>query len=271
MMRLHTLIEEMLAAAVALPPEEVNWKEAGIGQLLGRHLDAPIHAAFDLPPVDVSAMDGWAVRRGDLVAATAANPVVLKVIGDAPAGRSGAELALAANDCVRVATGAPIPRGADAVVVVEATSVVDPRSGAALLERSPEALPPEVWFAGAVRSGAAIRRRGEDVHAGTQLLAEGAVLDPVAIGVLAASGAARLTLRPRPRVAILSSGEEIGATADVGVGIPDSNGPLLEALLIDAGAAVVARRHVGDSAAEANAVVREAADRKSTRLNSSHT
>ena len=69
MMRLHTLIEEMLAAAVALPPEEVNWKEAGIGQLLGRHLDAPIHAAFDLPPVDVSAMDGWAVRSGDLVAA----------------------------------------------------------------------------------------------------------------------------------------------------------------------------------------------------------
>ena len=259
MMRLDELLAEILGTAAALPAEDVEWREATVGALLGRHLAVPISAALDLPRVDVSAMDGWAVRSGDLAAATAANPVVLKVIGDAAAGRSGAELVLAPGDCVRIATGAPMPQGADAVVVVEATSLGDPRGGAPLLERSPAGLPADVWFTAPARAGAAIRRRGEDVRTGAQLLGEGAELDPAAIGVLAGSGAARCTLRPRPRVVILSSGEEIGAGADASVAIPDSNGPLLEALMIAAGATVVARHHVGDSAADAHAVVREAA------------
>ncbi|MGI9096055.1 MAG: gephyrin-like molybdotransferase Glp, partial [Candidatus Limnocylindrus sp.] len=116
-MRLDDLLAEILGTAVALPAENVEWRKASVGVLLGRHLAAPISAAFDLPRVDVSAMDGWAVRSGDLAAATAENPIVLKVIGDAAAGRSGAELVVAPGDCVRIATGAPIPRGADAVVV----------------------------------------------------------------------------------------------------------------------------------------------------------
>ena len=256
-MRLDELLSELLGAAVALSAEEVAWRDIPIESLLGRRLAAPVIGAFDLPRVDVSAMDGWAVRSGDLSTAAPGSPVALKVIGDAAAGRSGSELVVAEGGCARIATGAPIPRGADAVVVVEATSLARPDRGATLLERSPGELPPEVWFTSGVRPGAAIRRRGEDVRVGAQLLGEGAELDPAAIAVLAGSGSEVVILHRRPRVGIICSGEEIGAEADARVAIPDSNSPMLEAMIVAAGGTVVARRQVGDSLDEARAVVRE--------------
>ena len=258
MMRLDALLDALLGAASALSPEEVALRDHSFRALLGRRLAASVSAAFDLPRVDVSAMDGWAVRSGDIATAAAGGAVALQVVGDASAGRDAAALTVANGTCVRIATGAPIPRGADAVVAVESTSLEDPRRGAKLLERTPDALPSEVWFSSQVLPGAAIRRRGEDVRTGALLLHDGTVLDPAAIAVLAASGAERVSLHRRPRVVILCSGEEIGAQADATVAIPDSNGPMLEALVVAAGGTVVARRQVGDSRTEARAVVREA-------------
>lgn len=255
MIRLEALLEELLSDVSALAPETLELGGASISSLRGRRLAAPLLATLDLPRTDVSAMDGWAVRSADLATAAAAAPVSLRVIGDAAAGGAASSTLLAPGTCVRIATGAPIPSGADAVVVVEATYLDDPRRGGEPLERSPAELPSVAWFASTVAPGAAIRRRGEDVVSGATLLPSGALLDPAAIAVVAASGARTISLARRPRVAILSSGDEIGDGADADVAIPDSNGPMLEALLSDAGAEIVARVSIGDSASAARAAV----------------
>ena len=260
MIRLDDLLRDLLDGITTIPAEHVALSDVTIAQIRGRRLAAPVHATLDLPRVDVSAMDGWAVRSADLTTATPAAPVALRVVGDAPAGAAAEERPLAPGTALRIATGAPIPAGADAVVVVEATTLVDPRGGAAPLERSPSALPHEIWFAAAVRPGAAIRRCGEDVLRGAQLLPAGATLDPAAIGVLAGSGAMTVQLAARPRVVIVSSGDEIGAGAAAGVAIPDSNGPMLEALLTAAGAQVVERLRLRDDASGTRAALSAAAD-----------
>lgn len=260
MIRLDALLKEVMSGVSPLAPEVVAFDDTSIAALRGRSLAAPIHAGLDLPRVDVSAMDGWAVRSVDLAAATDEAPVSLRVHGDAAAGKKASSTPLPRGSCTRIATGAPIPQGADAVVVVEATYLEDPRRGGQPLERSPAELPPVVWFTASIASGAAIRRRGEDVASGAMLLPSGALLDPAAIAVLAESGTRRLSLAARPRIAILSSGDEIGGESDAGVAIPDSNGPMLEALLSDAGAEVVARAQIGDSRAAARAAITAVAE-----------
>lgn len=174
-------------------------------QSLGRVLAEDIRANRDLPPYDVSAMDGFAVRSADL----AAGPVMLEVIEDIKAGDMPTGV-VQAGQCARIMTGAPVPRGADAVMRVEDTEVqADGR----------------VRFAKATLVGNDIRLRGEGMRNGDVVLAAGTEITPGVVGVLATVKCAQFRVYRRPRVAILSTGNELeGMDEPVDPNkIPDAN------------------------------------------------
>ena len=180
-----------------------------------------VSAGFPLPSFDNSSMDGYAVRAIDTRDASADAPVPLQVVGDIAAGattRSGMGPGLA----MRIMTGAPIPAGADAVIPLEDTD-----RGLARVEiRRP------------VRTGECLRRTGEDLQADAPALGAGAALGPQQIALLAALGRDRVTVRPRPRVIILSTGSELielGRRPSFGEVI-DSNSYMIAAAARDAGA-----------------------------------
>jgi molybdopterin molybdotransferase len=193
-------------------------------QLMDAHgcvLTEDVVAPADLPGFDNSAMDGYAVRAQDVAGATEGAPVVLPVTGDVAAGPAS-PLRVQPGVCVRIMTGAMMPAGADAVVPVEHTD-----GGVAQVAVHREA-----------PLGQAVRRAGEDVRAGDTVLAAGTHLGAVQIGLAAAVGRARLVVRPRPRVVVVSTGSElVEAGEPLGPGrIVDSNSPALTAAAIEAGA-----------------------------------
>ncbi|MEJ7633761.1 gephyrin-like molybdotransferase Glp [Aeromicrobium sp.] len=188
-------------------------------------LGLPLHESFvspsDLPLFDNSAMDGYAIRAQDLAGASREEPAVLPVVGEIAAG-SARPFAISAGTAVRIMTGAPIPRGADAVIPFEKTD-----RGNARVEIYESTTP-----------GACIRRKGGDIVAGDTVLAEGTVLGPREIGLLAALGAPRVKARPRPRVVVISTGSELrepGTHLDYD-SINDGNSYMLAAAVRDAGA-----------------------------------
>ena len=208
---------------------------------LGRVLAAPILALTDLPPWDNSAMDGYALLAADVQHATNERPVHLRVIGEVAAGAPGS-VAVVSGTCLRIATGAPVPPGADAVVPVEETTPCS-ADGTPRGERGHDAagpLPAMCAVHEAVRPGNAIRHRGEDVRANAIVLTRGTVLHAPAISLAAGVGSATVTVHRRPRVAVLATGDEVrpaGAPLGAG-GIPDANGPGLRAMATAAGADV---------------------------------
>lgn len=240
--RLHS-VEEARAAVFAavpgpLPPETVPTEAA-----LGRVLAEPVRAAVDLPPWDNSAMDGYAVRSVDVAAARPEAPVVLEVVGDAPAGRA-ATAAVRPGTAVRIATGAPIPSGADAVVPVEETRPADEEVSREPLGRegsSEGAGPARVAILAAVPIGASVRSRASDVAAGQVVLEAGAVMTPAAVALAAGAGVATVRVHRRPVVAVLVTGDEVRRPGEPlgAVGIPDANGPGLRSLARTAGAEVL--------------------------------
>jgi molybdopterin molybdotransferase len=188
----------------------------------GRVLAAPVAARMDKPAADVSAMDGYAVRAADC----ASVPVRLAVLGSAPAGHpfSGT---IGAGEAVRIFTGSVLPDGADAVVIQEDTDLAERGEGAGQVEIRVAPAP-----------GAHVRRRAGDFAAGTVLLAPPRRLSARDIGIAASAGHAWLTVRRRPRVAILSTGDEIalpGEPLPAG-GVVSSNGFVLDAIVRAAGA-----------------------------------
>ena len=223
----------VLAAIPApLPAEEVP-----SGEALGRVLAASVIAATDLPPWDNSAMDGYALRAADTVGATEREPVRLAVVGEVRAG-TAPDVPVVAGVAVRIATGAPLPPGSDAVVPVEETTPLDDRGERG--ERGRDAagpLPAACLVHVAVRPGGSVRRAGDDLRAGTVVLQAGTALTPAGIAIAAGSGNGRLTVTRRPRVAVLATGDEVrpAETALGPAGIPDANGPGLAALVADAG------------------------------------
>jgi molybdopterin molybdotransferase len=170
-----------------LPREEVPLAEAA-----GRVLAADFAAPHPVPPFENSTVDGYAVRAADVAGATAEWPVRLDVVGDVGAGEPGS-IRVRSGTAVRIMTGAPLPPGADAVVMLEWTAFT---TGTVRVER-------------AVDPGRFIRRVGEDVAAGDVVLAEGSRLGSAAVGVLASLGGARVAVRRRPEVAVLATGDEL--------------------------------------------------------------
>ncbi len=216
----------ILAAFRPLPAETVPLAAA-----LGRVLAGPVAARLTQPPVDVSAMDGYALRHGDLGPA----PAFLRRVAEVPAGGFWPG-PLHAGDCVRIFTGAAVPAGADTVVIQENTRA-DEAGGVTVM-----AVPPK---------GANIRAAGIDFHAGATPVPPGRRLGARDIGLLAAMNRPWVSVHRRPRVAILATGDEIVLPGDpVGTHqIVSANGPALAALVAGAGGEAINLGIAGDTAA----------------------
>ncbi|WP_457149443.1 molybdopterin molybdotransferase MoeA [Mycobacterium sp. URHB0021] len=213
-----------------------------IADTLGLVLAEDVVAPLALPGFDNSAMDGYAVIAEEVAAATPGQPVVLPVAEDIPAGRTDS-LTLKPGTAHRIMTGAPLPAGATAVVPVEST----------------DGGTDNVAIAAGVAPGQHVRRAGEDVSAGTTVLHGGHVITPATLGLAAALGLGELTVVPRQRVLVMSTGTELvapGTPLQPGQ-IYESNAVMLAAAVRDAGAQVVASPMTGDDVA----TFRDALDR----------
>ncbi len=166
---------------------------------LGRVLAEDARSDIDVAPFDNSAMDGFAVRAADTTGAGEKTPVVLDVIAHIGAGDDVAGIVVGPGQAARIMTGAAVPQGADAVVMVEVTR---PEVGDGTIAS-------RVAFMHEAAPGDHIRLRGEEVCAGDVVLTAGDVLGPAAIGLLAVTGHATVGVRRRPRVAIISTGSEL--------------------------------------------------------------
>jgi molybdopterin molybdotransferase len=203
---------EVLDVVRPLAPLELGLLDAH-GCVLAEDVVAPA----PLPGFDNSAMDGYAVRTSDV----RAPGTVLPVVGDVAAGPAS-PLTVQQGLCVRIMTGAALPAGADAVVPVEDTD-----GGVA-----------QVRFDRVPTAGQCVRRAGEDVQAGETVLPSGTFLGAAQVGLAAGVGRARLLVRPRPRVVVVSTGSElVEPGTPVGPGqLPDSNSLALTAAAVEAGA-----------------------------------
>ena len=200
-----------------LPVERV-----GLLETLGRVLAEDVVSDIDVAPFDNSAMDGYAVCAVDVADASAETPVRLRVVEHVPAG-AFPSVPVGSGEAVRIMTGAPVPEGADAVVMVEKTAEEDGGDVGAIFAP--------------VREGENIRRKGEDVHKGETVLHAGEIVGPATIGILASVGCPTPLVYRRPRVAIVSTGDElVGIDEYPGPGkIRNSNSYTLAALVVEAG------------------------------------
>jgi molybdopterin molybdotransferase len=205
---------------------------------LGRILAASVTAATSLPPWDNSAMDGYAIRAADVAGAREDDPVRLPVVGEVRAGGSP-DVRVLEGTAVRIATGAPIPPGADAVVPVEQTTPLDASGTPGYRGREATGpLPAACLVHEAVGKGSAIRPAGSDVRAGEEIARVGELVTPAVVALTAGAGVPELQVRRRPVVAVLATGDEVrSAGVPLGpAGIPDANGPGIRSLVRNAGA-----------------------------------
>jgi molybdopterin molybdotransferase len=231
-------VEEARAAVLATVPGPTEIEVAYLSDGLGRVLAEPVISTTALPPWDNSAMDGYAIRAADTDGATEDAPVRLEVIGDVGAGRAP-DVEVRRGTAVRIATGAPVPPGATAVVPVELTTPLGADS-APSGPRGRDAtgpLPAACLVHRAVQLGGSIRRAGSDLPLGATILDAGRPLSAQAIALAAGAGVPQLRVHRRPRVAVLATGDEIVPAGHAlgAAGIPDANGPGLAALVTDAG------------------------------------
>jgi molybdopterin molybdotransferase len=214
-------LDRILTAVVPLPVECLPVIRAA-----GYFAAEDVRSQAALPRFDQSAMDGYAIRCAD-------SPGLLRVVGEQPAGAKRT-LSVSPGEAIRIFTGAPLPAGADAVVMQEDVSVSDG----------------SVNIPDAIEPGEFVRRRGEDVCEGQMLVAAGDVFTAARIGLLCAAGIEKISAHRRPRVAIITTGDELrppGATLAEGE-LHDSNGPMLAALLAPC-ADVTDVAHTGDDPA----------------------
>lgn len=232
LLNVETARARVLAAVRPLPDESV-----ALGDALGRVLAADVRAGGDSPPFTNSAMDGFAVRSGPAGRR-------LRITGESRAG-TPARVGVEDGTAIRISTGAMLPGGADAVAMVERT--VEHGDGTVTLEA-------------ATQPGQNVRRAGEDMRAGTVVLTAGTTIDAAGLGIAAGAHAAALPCARRPRVAVLSTGDELvpPGTALAPGQIHNSNSLTLAALATEAGAQVVARLHVPDTAEATRTAVAQA-------------
>ena len=236
----------VLEVAHPLPTVTVDLADAA-----GLVLAKPVRSALTVPSWDNSAMDGFAVRSVDVASAGTETPVVLRVLGEVPAGRPP-ERGVEAGTALRIMTGAMLPPGADSVVPVEDTDA----------EPGEAALPGSVAIRLAARPGDNVRPAGSDVTEGTPLLPAGRVCDAAAIALLAATGCATVVAHRRARLAVISTGDELvpPGRALGPAQIHDSNSLMLEAQAAEAGAEVRRLGIARDTLPDLLTLVREAID-----------
>ena len=216
--------DEALRILMDSIPAATPTEEVGAGEMLGRVLAEDVTSDLDMPPFHRSAMDGFAVRAEDVANA----PIELAVTETIHAGQV-AELALGAGQAARIMTGAPLPEGADAVVMIEWTS--ETSDGRVRLERS-------------VGRGQNVAWRGEDMREGEIVLGCGRTIRPVEVGMLAQVGRDRVSVHRRPTVAVAATGDELlppGAGKPGPGQIRESNGQMLVAQVASLGLGIDAR------------------------------
>lgn len=233
-MRTSLTVEEALELVLAEAKGELGVEELPLREALGRVLAEDLPSLVDHPDQDDTAIDGYACRQADTLGASPETPVRLRVVGESPAGRpfSGE---VGPGEAVAVFTGAPIPRGADAVIRVEDTR----REGEEVLLFAP-ASPKD------------IRPKGDDLRRGEVYLRRGDLLTPGRLGLAAAMGHPRVRVFRRPRVGILTTGDEVvepGEPLPYG-GVYNSNAYSLLGLVWEAGGEPVLLGKVADEPQE---------------------
>ena len=221
--------------------------QVDIGEATGLVLAEAVVSAEDVPPFANSAVDGYAVRAADVAGAGRDTPVELDVIDEVAAGASS-DAVVGPGQAIRIMTGAPMPAGADASVMVEDTERLDGGT--------------RVRVGASVSAGAAVRSVGDDVAAGTELFVAGTVITPSVAGVLASINVRRPRVVRRARVAVLSTGDELvddGSPLQAGQ-IRESNKTMLLGMVRETGADVVDHGVVRDDEAALEATLRAAAD-----------
>jgi len=229
----YTVSEALAWLDVQVRP--LGSERVSLAQAAGRVLAAPIVSTVDVPGFDRATMDGYAVVASSTEGAGAYSRLPLAVIGDSMPGRPF-DGAVTAGQAVRVMTGAPIPRGADAVLPAEFVDAEAHGGAIAALD--------------AVSPGKNVGRAGEDIVRGTQLLRPGRVLRPQDVGVISSVGIAELDVVRTPHVRLVVTGNELLAagTPPHGFHIADANGPMLAALVERDGGTVDFRGLVRDDA-----------------------
>ncbi len=241
---MHTVqeaLETILSRAKPLGMERVELLES-FGRILGQEIIADI----DLPPFDNTAVDGYAVRSQDTAGASREIPVRLSVIDELSAGDKPMRI-IGEGKSIKIMTGAPIPYGADAVVMVEDT------------ERHGDMV--SVYTA--LHPGGNIRHAAEEMSAGTVVLSPGIRIRPSEIALLAALGNSQPLVYKQPRAALFSTGDElvdVGAAAPPYGKIRDSNLPTLAALAAAAGAEILSMKRLPDSLPDTIALLRESSE-----------
>jgi molybdopterin molybdotransferase len=195
MLSVEEALEKILSYFYVLDAEDELILDA-----LGRVLAEDIRSTIDIPPLDNAAMDGYAVQAQSTEGASPSSPRIFRVIGEVAAGYISKE-EVGADTAIRIMTGAPIPKGADAVVQFEDTDEMKRKAAGKPLS--------EIGVLRQVKKGTNIRLAGEDISSGSLVLQAGTVLRPQEIGVLASLGRQVVSVIRRPVVAILATGDEL--------------------------------------------------------------
>ena len=237
--------EAIAVFSSALAPKPLGIDCVSLEALVGRVLAQDVLAGVDAPPFDRSVVDGFAVRSADLVGASTSHPGRLALTTETIHCGHDPILAVSPGFATAIATGGPIPRGADAVVMIEQT---DPDGG------------DHICVSRAVGPGQNISFAGSDIARGQTLLHAGTVIGAREIGMLAAVGLADALVWRRPRVAVISTGDELTAPGSSlrPAAIYDSNGPIVAAALEENGCEAVRFGAVPDDAMRLEAVIRDA-------------
>lgn len=236
--------EAIAAFRSALQPAPLGAEDVTLERLAGRVLADDVRAALDAPPFDRSTVDGFAVRAADLAQASAGAPVPLRLNGETIACGHAPTLTVTSGSATPISTGGPIPRGADAVVMIEQT---EPSAAGIIVSR-------------AVQPGQNISFAGSDVARGQTLLHRGTLIGAREIGMLAAVGCASARVWRKPRVAVLSTGDELVQPGQplAPARIYDSNGPIVAAALEENGCEAVRLGAFPDNQALLGAAIRTA-------------
>lgn len=224
----ETALELLLSSVKPIDRVELVPIERAVGRVLARDLVSSV----DVPPFDRAAMDGYAVRAEDTYGASEFNPKALKLVGVLRAGESTSKR-LGRSECIRIATGCPVPPGADAIVMAE---FAEEKNG-------------EVHIYKAVHPLENVSLKGEDIKKGDVIIREGEILTPAKIGVFAALGLRKALVYQKPHVAVIPTGlevKELGFELEDG-SVYDVNSYTLASILLENGATVTRAPVIPDS------------------------